>query len=107
MLQNVPFQCPLKVEVRNRCTECNLIDVLLGPLACYVGIKFVLRMCSTSRGAEVGIATVLRAVQSGVRISIGKTDFPFSKTSIPSLGPTEPPFQGIPGLYPGGRALRA
>jgi len=62
MLQNVPLQRPVKVKVRNRCTEYNLIDVLLGPLACYVGFKFVLRMCSTSRGAEVSIATFLRAV---------------------------------------------
>jgi len=105
MLQTVPLQRPIKV--RNRCTEYNLIDILLGPLGCYVGFKFVLRVCSTSRGAEVSIVTFLRAGQSGVRIPIGTTDFPFSKMSIPSLGPTQLPFQGIPGLYPGGRAFRA
>jgi hypothetical protein len=105
MLQNVPLQRPVKV--RNRCTEYNLIDILLGPLECYVGFKFVLRVCSTSRGAKVSIATFLRAGQTGVRIPIRTTDFPFSKMSISSLGPTEPPFQGIPGLYSGGRELRA
>jgi len=96
-----PCSVPLKVKVRNRCTEYNLTEVLLGPLACCVSFKFVLRMCSTNRGAEVSIATFLRAGLSVVRITIGTTDFPFSKAPYHLWAPLSLLSKGYRDYIPG------
>ena len=47
----------------------------------------------------VTIATRLLAERSGVRIEVGAKDL-FSKTSRPTLEPTQPPIQLVPVCFP-------
>jgi hypothetical protein len=56
------------------------------------------------RGSSVGIATRLRAGRSRIWASIPAeaTDFPFSITSRPAMGLTQPPIQWVQGtISPG------
>ena len=54
-----------------------------------------------------GVVTGLRAERSGVRITVGTKVLLFLKTSRPAVGPTHPPVQCVPGLFPGGKAAGA
>ena len=49
----------------------------------------------------------LRIGRSVVRIPEGARDFPCSKTSILTLGPTKPPIQWAPRFFPGGKTAGA
>jgi len=47
---------------------------------------------------------LLRAERSRIECRWGR-DFP--RSSTPALGPTQPPIQWVPGLFPGGKAVEA
>jgi len=53
------------------------------------------------RDSSVGIATRYGLAGPGIESRWGR-DFPH--TSRPTLGPTQPPIQWVPGLFPGGKA---
>jgi hypothetical protein len=59
-----------------------------------------------SRGSVIGIATRLRARRSGVRFPLEARDLFFSKTSRTARGPTQPPIQWVPGLFPRCKAAK-
>jgi hypothetical protein len=67
-------------------------------------LKRSLEAQSKGRDSSVGIPT--RYVLDGPGIeSLWGRDFP--QSSIPTLGPTQPPIQWVPGLYWGGKAAGA
>ena len=53
-----------------------------------------------ARDSSVGIATRYRLERPGIESWWGR-DFP--QPSRPTLGPTQPPIQWVPGLFPGGK----
>jgi hypothetical protein len=57
-----------------------------------------------SRDSSVGIATGygLDDRMIGIRFSARAGNFLFDTISRPAVGPTEPPIQRIPGLFPWG-----
>ena len=66
--------------------------------------KCITRVISMGRDSSVGIAT--RYWLDGAEIeSRSGRDFPHP--SRPALGPTQPPIQLVPGLFPGGKAAGA
>jgi hypothetical protein len=56
------------------------------------------------RDSVVSIATHYGLDGPGIESRWGR-DFPHP--SRPALGPTQPPIQWVPGLFPGGKAARA
>jgi hypothetical protein len=59
---------------------------------------------SVGRDSVVGIATRYGLDGPGIESRWGR-DFPHP--SRPTLGPTQPPIQWVPGLFPGGKAAGA
>jgi hypothetical protein len=56
------------------------------------------------RDSSVGIATRYGLDGPGIESWWGRD---FSQRSRPALGPTQPPIQWVPGLFPGGKAAGA
>jgi hypothetical protein len=56
------------------------------------------------RDSVVGIATRYGLDGPGIESRWGRD---FSQPSRPALGPTLPPIQWVPGLFPGGKAVGA
>jgi hypothetical protein len=67
-------------------------------------VFLVLPRPSVGRDSSVGIATRYEMDGPGIESRWGR-DFP--QPSRPALGPTEPPVQWVPGLFPGGKAAGA
>ena len=64
---------------------------------------FVFYVCDTGRDSAVGVETRYRLDEQGIE-SRWRRDFPNSFR--PALGPTQPPIQWVPGLFPGGQSVR-
>ena len=79
----------------------GLID-LFAKIRVYSAQGFPLHYTSCGPGSSVGMATELRAGQSGIESRWGR-DFPH--LSRLALGPTYPPVQWVPGI-PGGSGGR-
>jgi hypothetical protein len=67
---------------------------------CYNILTFVL-ITVVGRDSVVGIATGYGLDGPGIECRWGR-DFPHPSRS--ALGPTKPPIQWVPGLFPGGKA---
>ena len=64
-------------------------------------VKQPFAICSVLSGIAYLICDSLRTGHSGDRISVRGRDLP--QSSIPALGPTQPPVQWVPALFPGGK----
>jgi hypothetical protein len=73
-------------------------------LSVCLGLVSKLTFCTLGRDSIVGIATRYELDGPGIE-SLWGWDFP--QPSRPALGPTQPPVQWVPGLFPGGKAAGA
>ena len=98
---------------RNRLRALNVAIVLIA-CRCHVGHKNADRLqahgsaCTLFAGKQdvASVATATCYGLDGLRIeSRCRRDFPHR--SRPALGPTQPPIQRVPGLFPGGKAAGA
>ena len=81
----------------------NLIDKEYDKLAGLTKMRDTVFVCLT-RGSSFGIANRYGLDGPGIESRWGR-DFPH--LFRPALGPTQPPIQWVPGLFPGGKAAGA
>ena len=74
------------------------------PVNLSFSIKFEPNDKNVGRDSSVGIATRYELDGPGIESRLGRD---FQHPSRPALGPTQPPIQWVPGLFPGGKAAGA
>jgi hypothetical protein len=67
-------------------------------------LKYTYSYINVGRDSAVGIATCYGLDGPRIESRWGRD---FSQPSRPALGPTQPPIQWVPGLFPGGKAAGA
>jgi hypothetical protein len=88
--------------VANDCYTSN--GLLLMHLYYNLVILRLLTLCIVGRDSSVGIATRYGLDGPEIESRWGRD---FQHPSRPALGPTQPPIQWVPGLFPGGKAAGA
>jgi hypothetical protein len=87
-------------------TVCHMYVCIFVTATCFLYLKtnkFVF-VFHVGRDSSVSIATRYGLDGPGIEFRWGRD---FSHPARPALGPTQPPIQWVPGLFPGGKAAGA
>ena len=105
LVEEEKYQGEKACDKRHNNNNNNNNTLILSHFICFA----LSTLIDGNRGSSFSTLTKLRDGQPGNRSMPirDKRLFLFSKTSRPSLGPTQPPVQWIVGLFPGGKAAGA